>query len=383
MRHSSFKIAFFVFLAAAGFAGTGLKAQDSVAADPKVSFFYDALLPYGDWIWVTNNGWCWRPNDVAYDWRPYSDGQWIDSQFGWTWLSDEPWGWACFHYGRWFFDSTDGWMWVPDTVWAPAWVVWEYGDDWIGWAPCPLEFGWQSGFGFSYTAGDFDDIPSFWFCFVADRDFRQPHLARYVSLPMRNPVLRRTVTAVVGNYRIENGEIVNRVPIDDTLERATGRPVRRFRITDADSFRNPAGISGDEVRIYRPRTDIILSTTPRMIPRLAHQERLRQFPPADRQTLMQRHTTELKTFYQNHQNQRTILMKESVRMIKQPPLQPAQDQGIDNNTVQKNALDEREQREFRLLQERQRRQLEDTRSYDGGGGERESGRGGGERRRGR
>ncbi len=49
--------------------------------------------------------------------------------FGWTWVNDEPWGWATYHHGRWFFH--DGyWNWSPygyyrtsRSWWRPALVV--------------------------------------------------------------------------------------------------------------------------------------------------------------------------------------------------------------------------------------------------------------------
>ena len=48
--------------------------------------------------------------------------------WGWTWVEDEPWGFAPFHYGRWAFAGT-GWVWVPGPsvvrpVYAPALVAW-------------------------------------------------------------------------------------------------------------------------------------------------------------------------------------------------------------------------------------------------------------------
>jgi hypothetical protein len=60
---------------------------------------------------------------------------WSDQ--GWTWLSDEPYGWATYHYGRWYQDSEIGWAWVPGNDWAPAWVSWQEGNDYVGWAPLP------------------------------------------------------------------------------------------------------------------------------------------------------------------------------------------------------------------------------------------------------
>ena len=74
--------------------------------------------------------------DVDRDWRPYSQGYWsYTDDYGWYWVSDEPFAWAVFHYGRWTYDEDDGWIWIPDTEWGPAWVTWRWSDDYVGWAP--------------------------------------------------------------------------------------------------------------------------------------------------------------------------------------------------------------------------------------------------------
>ncbi|HEU6447176.1 MAG TPA: DUF6600 domain-containing protein [Verrucomicrobiae bacterium] len=100
------------------------------------SDFYDPLSPYGDWVVVGSYGRCWRPREIEVGWRPYCAGHWEWTDAGWFWASDEPWGWACYHYGYWVDDPNYGWVWVPATNWAPAWVVWREGGGYIGWAPC-------------------------------------------------------------------------------------------------------------------------------------------------------------------------------------------------------------------------------------------------------
>src|SRR5712691_7251383 len=102
-----------------------------------VGDFYAPLTPYGSWVEVSSYGRCWHPAQVAGDWRPYCNGEWVWTDCGWYWQSDEPWAWACYHYGRWLFDPAYGWVWVPEVEWAPAWVYWRNGGDYIGWAPCP------------------------------------------------------------------------------------------------------------------------------------------------------------------------------------------------------------------------------------------------------
>jgi len=97
--------------------------------------FYAPLTPSGAWVDVGNYGHCWHPAHVEAGWRPYCDGEWVSTDDGWYWQSDEPWAWATYHYGSWVY-TEDTWYWVPDTVWAPAWVEWRTGGGYCGWAPC-------------------------------------------------------------------------------------------------------------------------------------------------------------------------------------------------------------------------------------------------------
>jgi hypothetical protein len=97
--------------------------------------FEAPLAPHGAWIEVGSYGRCWRPAGVAVDWRPYCYGHWVWTDCGWYWASDEPWAWACYHYGWWVYDPVAAWVWVPGIEWAPAWVSWRVGGGFIGWAP--------------------------------------------------------------------------------------------------------------------------------------------------------------------------------------------------------------------------------------------------------
>lgn len=70
---------------------------------------YEDLGNYGSWTEDEQYGPVWVPNDVGADWAPYQDGQWIWLSFyGWTWVDNQPWGFAPFHYGRWAFKKIDG-----------------------------------------------------------------------------------------------------------------------------------------------------------------------------------------------------------------------------------------------------------------------------------
>jgi len=89
---------------------------------------YEDLDQYGDWQSTSDYGEVWYPTRVGAGWAPYRDGHWawIDP-WGWTWVDNEPWGYAPFHYGRWVYVS-NRWGWVPGQrtvrpVYAPALVA--------------------------------------------------------------------------------------------------------------------------------------------------------------------------------------------------------------------------------------------------------------------
>jgi hypothetical protein len=114
-------------------------ARVAFSADVQINSVVDFDAPLaaeGSWVTVASYGNCWHPRGVAADWRPYCNGQWVLTDNGWYWQSDEPFAWACYHYGSWTYDSGYGWVWVPGLDWAPAWVVWRSGGGYVGWAPC-------------------------------------------------------------------------------------------------------------------------------------------------------------------------------------------------------------------------------------------------------
>jgi len=102
--------------------------------------FEGALAAYGQWVDDPTYGRVWVPYSsiVGDDFAPYdTNGQWCNTEYGWTWSSDWDWGWAPFHYGRWAVMGNSGWGWVPGTIWGPAWVSWRVGGGYVGWAALP------------------------------------------------------------------------------------------------------------------------------------------------------------------------------------------------------------------------------------------------------
>jgi hypothetical protein len=106
------------------------------------------LDDYGTWRTMPDYGTVWVPDRAPRDWAPYHDGHWawVDP-WGWTWIDDQPYGYAVSHYGRWV-RAPDTWAWVPAPVqerpvYAPALVafvgaVLAFGgrsDPGVGWFP--------------------------------------------------------------------------------------------------------------------------------------------------------------------------------------------------------------------------------------------------------
>lgn len=93
---------------------------------------------YGRWDYVAPHGHVWFPA-VGVSWRPYFDGSWGHTRYGWTWYGRDRWAWPTHHYGRWGFSGT-AWFWIPAKVWGPAWVSWGFAPGYVSWSP----LGWDS-----------------------------------------------------------------------------------------------------------------------------------------------------------------------------------------------------------------------------------------------
>src|SRR5262249_377585 len=114
-------------LAMVGLGASQGRGQVSFAAEIAINSptdFYEPLAASGSWVGLHQYGRWWHPARVESGWHPYTVGHWEWTDCGWYWVSDEPWAWACYHYGSWVYDSSYGWVWIPGTEWAPAWVTW-------------------------------------------------------------------------------------------------------------------------------------------------------------------------------------------------------------------------------------------------------------------
>lgn len=165
--------------------------------------------------------------------------------YGNTWVSDDPWGWAVYHYGRWTYNSYYGWVWVPGLEWAPAWVTWRYGGGFCGWAPM----------GPGVAVGVATDVPATWWVFVSSQHLYQPNCFSYWRGVSYNPIYLRQ-TAMVGNYYVDNSTKVRYHfgPRTEELQRDTRQPVQEYRVQQTNRPGAPS-VAGNVVSLYRPRVN--------------------------------------------------------------------------------------------------------------------------------
>jgi hypothetical protein len=236
-------------------------------ATEDANYFYDSLAPYGSWVYMQGYGLCWQPAAYTrnHDWRPYADrGRWLYTDCGWYWQSDYSWGWAPFHYGRWYCDVNRGWMWCPNRVWGPSWVSWRQSSGYCGWAPLPpwahyglsvgFTFGGSSvgsGFEFGLSYGFYNFLPVERLC-----DYSP---ARYcVGGPQVARVYQQTV--VVNNVTTQNRRVFVRGVDPARVETASRTPVRRAVV---ESTPRDAGGRNQTDRLER-RGDNLVVVSPQL-----------------------------------------------------------------------------------------------------------------------
>ena len=212
----------------------------SAGAAGEVSFgvFYNALAPYGRWMNHREFGLVWMPN-VGKNFHPYlTDGYWVMTNYGNTWVSDFEWGWAPFHYGRWYYDDIYGWAWIPGYEWAPAWVVWRNGGGFYGWAPL----------GPRVQLSVHIQLPSFYWVFLPAKYLYHPHVHKYYK-PYTPAIYNRTT--IINHIHIHNNNKYYSGPAPRDYRKETGYNVKIHQVTNA-SRPGRSTVSNRSVSLYRP-----------------------------------------------------------------------------------------------------------------------------------
>lgn len=238
-----------------------------------VSFqsFYDLLSPVGEWIQVSKddvdeemgdgngqgNGliadgdnlvFIWKPSVTDVQWKPYTDGKWVYSSQGWVWSSNDHWGWAVYHYGRWWNSKKLGWVWMPGYVWAPAWVMWRVDDNYVGWAPLSPRAKWKITAGitdvnYRYKYNDADWV------FVDKSKFADEINRGNIVVSEKNGGLVAGSKTIL-NIKSENDAIIHSGPDAGEIEKATGNPVRERTLKFVND-RSRVQIGENDISLYR------------------------------------------------------------------------------------------------------------------------------------
>ena len=222
------------------------------------STFYRKLEPYGVWRETSSYGYVWQPQGAerSRSWRPYTNGRWVYTDAGWTWISEEPFGWATYHYGRWARLRGIGWVWVPGDEWAPAWVSWRKSNDYVGWAPLPPEARFDRRAGIHNWADNYYDIGPDQYCFVPTNQFGARRIETAVIPVQRNVTIVNETTNVT-NLTYSNTTVVNQGPSYDELRARSQQPIERLRLerqitANVDAETPRAVIRGEVVQVPAP-----------------------------------------------------------------------------------------------------------------------------------
>jgi hypothetical protein len=192
---------------------------------------YEDLDDNGDWSYVAGYGMCWRPRALVVGWAPYRFGHWVYlGPWGWTWVENEPWGFAPFHYGRWA-SVNGGWFWVPGPV-----VVRPI------WAPALVAFVGGGGAGFRFSAG----VGVGWFPLAPG----EVYLPGYrVSRAYVNQVnITNTTVSVTKVTSVYNAVIVNKMTVSNNAY-MNAHATNGVTVVSRDAFVNARPVAQNVMKV--------------------------------------------------------------------------------------------------------------------------------------
>jgi hypothetical protein len=228
--------------------------------------FYDRLQSDGRWFNDETYGYVWEPNVASADqnWRPYTDGRWVYTDRGWTWVSNENFGWAVYHYGRWVRLSETGWVWVPGSKWAPAWVSWRQSDDYVGWAPLPPEAESDQDLKIEGWADSYYNIGPASYVFLKIVDLGNRSYRNVIASP-RDPVDFISRTRNVTSIYYGNGGVIDNGPSYEQLVQRSNVKIDRYRLNyvqqNDPKAQFAATARGDQLQVIAPAAQLQRAAT--------------------------------------------------------------------------------------------------------------------------
>jgi hypothetical protein len=194
-------------------------SQSAKYVSRDIDGYYD-LDDAGTWQNDPDDGPIWIPTAVAGGWTPYRFGHWVwIAPWGWTWVADESWGFAPFHYGRWALFG-GYWGWIPGPL-----VVRPY------YAPALVGFV-GGGFGFAVGFGStFSGVA--WFPLGPHDVFipgyrATPRYLQYVNITNSRLVNVAQVTSVYNSYRANSESVSRSYTYADNARAVTAVPKDAF-----------------------------------------------------------------------------------------------------------------------------------------------------------
>jgi hypothetical protein len=197
--------------------------------------FGEALAPYGEWFTTEDYGEVWQPSMANNNsgWAPYTNGGWHSTELGWHFTSSDPWGWACYHYGRWIRYHDIGWCWTPGRRWAPSWVSWRISDGHIGWCPLPPSATWSHRTGIGHWVDARCNLGPAHYNFVSISNFGSRNCRPLIYDRRTNFSLilaTRNITLIAGIQHSSRIDISNHGPNRDFVAHRQGRRIPRLQI---------------------------------------------------------------------------------------------------------------------------------------------------------
>jgi len=255
--------------------GMGMEFRDFDYYDRYSPGFYDnsevdfraALNPYGRWIYLGDfDGYVWVP-EVSFGWRPYYNGSWTYTTYGWTWVAYEPWGWIPHHYGRWFYHPNYRWLWIPGTTWGPAYVTWGSYNGYYSWAPLPPRHCRFYSNYYRYNRGRYNrnhhysysdpyDRSKHWYSHASDynsSNYRWIPNQAWTSVPtdkfMADNIANVTSDKATTARILRSGHFkkTQHAPFKDQIEKDIGRPISRMKVDEVVK-----GFNDNKIKIVRP-----------------------------------------------------------------------------------------------------------------------------------
>jgi uncharacterized protein DUF6600 len=247
-------------------AANGSPNETSETAGASYDLFYDRLQSDGQWFNDPTYGSIWQPNVASSNqsWRPYTDGRWVYTDRGWTWVSNENFGWATYHYGRWARLSERGWVWVPGSTWAPAWVSWRESDDYVGWAPLPPEAESEQDVKIEGWADNYYNIGPGSYVFVKTTDLaNQSYRGFIVSSQDDLNIISRTNN--VTNIYYGQAGMVDNGPDYDRLVQDSNVRIDRYKLNYVQQNNPETRFSettrGDQLQVVAPAAHLQRAAT--------------------------------------------------------------------------------------------------------------------------